>query len=150
VNARGLLTCWNSDEEGHSANKRPKEKNPEKFKSNKEKFDQAKAQGRGGRGGRGGCGGRGRSGGRGGRGRGTSTTSNKELVDIFKTPPTKKGMVTMNVNGETYYWCHKCQAWNKNHLTSDHSKTTAATATVATPAASTSTTTEAKVATVTG
>ena len=122
VTVRGLITCWNCNEEGHSARNCSKPKNEANIKSNKEKFDNTKGQGgRGsGRGGRGGRGrGRGRSGGRGG-GRFSQGSSDKTPTDIMKTPPLKKGMTTMNVGGTTHYWCHKCGCWNTDHGTSEH------------------------------
>jgi Zinc knuckle len=127
--ARGLITCWNCNEEGHSAKKCPKPRNEKNVNDNKAKFDQAKGErtstgrggGRGGRGGRGrgrnSYGGRGRGGGRSG---GPNTEEVKGPVDIMKTPPMRKGMTVMNIGGTTHYWCHKCSCWNVDHGTTDH------------------------------
>ena len=126
---RGFITCWNCNEEGHSAKKCPKPRNEKNVSENKTKFDQAKknsgdrdSYGRsGGRSGRGGRG-RGRFYGR-SRGEGRSSGPNEEVkgpVDIMKTPPMRKGMTVMNIGGTTHYWCHKCGCWNTTHTTTDH------------------------------
>ena len=126
---RGLITCWNCNEEGHSAKKCPKPRNEKNVNDNKAKFDQAKGErtstgrggGRGGRGrGRNSYSGRGRGGGRSG---GPNTEEGKGPIDIMKTPPMRKGMTVMNINGTTHYWCHKCSCWNTNHGTADHPET---------------------------
>jgi hypothetical protein len=130
--ARGLLTCWNCNEEGHSAKACTKPKNESNIQLNKEKFEKDKSNrnqggrgdGRSGRGGRG----RGRGSGRGkGRSSGRHTSPDKTPLDIMKTPPMKKGLTTMNIGGTTHYWCHKCSCWNTDHLTADHPANSAAT-----------------------
>lgn len=125
IAAHGLLTCWNCNEEGHSAKSCSKPKNEANIKSNKEKFEKNKFDrnqgGRGesrsgrGRSGRGYGKGRGR-----GSGRHSSHDKDKTPTDIMKTPPMRKGLTTMNIGGTTHYWCHKCSCWNTSHLTTDH------------------------------
>jgi uncharacterized membrane protein YgcG len=141
--ARGLVTCWNCSEEGHSAHDCPKPRNEETIKKNRDKFDGGRGSGRGGRsGGRSGRGrgyGRGRGGGRGGNGRGSSSNMEQLQKDPLKTPPTKKGLTTLDFNGVRHIWCHKCGGWNTNHLTNAHpdhaARTTTASST--TPATTT-------------
>lgn len=141
---RGLITCWNCNEEGHSAKECALPKNETNIKQNQDKFNQAKANRRGysrggGRGGRGrGRDSSGRSGRSGGRGSSTSGrgSSTNEPKDIMKMPPMKKGLTTMNIGGVTHFWCHKCTCWNTDHGTSTHPNddTTPAVSTTATTA----------------